>query len=101
MPLIVIVRAAARAVVVIIDDWLSKTFLAILAVEVLLLTSGEDPEAIREGAKVGTDGSSGDTAGIVWVFLPFTTLDTVVPHQKEAPRLLGVLQDAKMTLIVP
>jgi len=102
VPLIVIVRAAARAVVVIIiDDSLGKALLAILAVVVLLLTITEDPEAIRESAEVGTDGGSGDTAGIVWVCLPFTSLDTVVPHQKEAPRLLGVLQDAKMTLKGP
>jgi hypothetical protein len=102
IPLVVIVRAAARAVVVIIiDDSLGKAFLAILAVVVLLLSICEDPEAIREGAKVGTDTSSGDTAGIVWVCLPFTSLDTIIAHQKGAALLLGVLQDAKMTLIVP
>ena len=100
--IVIPVRAAARTVVVIIiDDSLSKTLLAILVVEVLLLAITEDPKAIRESAKVGTDSGSCDTARIVRVCLPFATLDAVIPHQKEATRLLGVLQDAKMTLIVP
>jgi hypothetical protein len=100
--LIVIVRAAAGTVVtIIIDDSLSKAALAVPVVVVLLLSICEDPEAIRKSAEVGTDCSSCDRAWIVRVCFPFTSLHTVIAHQKEATRLLGVLQDAKMTLIVP
>jgi hypothetical protein len=97
--LIVIVRAAAGTVVtVIIDDSLSKAALAVPVVVVLLLSICEDPEAIRQSAEVGTDCSSCDRAWIVRICLPFTSLHTVIAHQKETTRLLGVLQDAKMTL---
>ncbi len=89
---------AARTVVVIIDRWHIESLLAIPAVEILLLTICEDPEAILESTKVGTHCGRMNVARIVGIKKPFTALFAVVLHQKEAAWLLGVLQDAKMAL---
>jgi hypothetical protein len=91
VPLIVIVVVAAGAVVVIIDWWDRKTLLAILVVEVLLLTICEDPEAIREIAKVGTDCGRTNLPGRVVAWYPVTILIVIVLNEYKATWCLDVL----------
>ncbi len=96
--LIIEVKRAARAVIVIVNGWDIESLLTIPAVEILLPPVAEDPETILKSTKVGTDRCRMNVGRVVGIHLPFTTLHAVVRHQKKATGLFAVLQDAKMAL---